>query len=285
MGGPRLLIGSSMTALAEVDLASASPEIAGIYADIARLSGIPLPALIWRHLATFPGVLPEAWAALRPLYERGLVQRAAWETVETVVAATAAGPTAQQLASAGLPSAAVASYRQILQSYNRANPVNFVGVRILLAALSRREPAIARALPPTGWTPPAAIVGLVPMTSVGAIPPKERQLIDSLAVAHDIDRSVIVPSLYRHLVPWPLLLQLIHAGLAPRIGSGAIGKLVHEVSDDLRVRADDLADYVGPLPTLAANHAVTDALESFSRLIPEMIVIGTLLVHGLDLDQ
>lgn len=275
-------LGTEMTALPEMDVARATPEIASIYAEIARLSGIPLPALIWRHLATKPEALPIAWAALRPLYVGGLAQDAAWKAVETVLADKAAGPTAQQLESSGLAADVARSYRNVLRSYNRANPVNFVGVRILLAALGGARRATLPVPPASPWSAPAAIDDLPPMVAVADIPADVRRLIDSLSVAASIDRSLVVPSLYRHLVPWPALLRLIHDDLAPRIGSGEIGGLVDEVSGALQARADGLAMHVGPLPGLGSIPGVGEALESFSRLIPEMIVIGGILVRGLD---
>lgn len=271
-----------MTALPEVDIVGAAPEIAGIYADIASLSGIPHPALIWRHLATYSGALPAVWAALRPLYQAGYAQDAAWKTVEAVLVGDAAGPAVLQLVAGGLPGDAIAAYSRVLAVYNRANPVNFVGVRILQSVLSGQGPATPRPLPPRSWIPPTAISGLVPMVAVADIPADVRELIDGLAVADRVDRSAIVPSLYRHLVPWPTLLRLVHADLAPRIASGAIGELLDDVTAALQAEVDNLAAHVGPIPALAANRGVTGALESFSHLIPEMIVIGTLLAHGLD---
>ena len=185
-------------ALPEIDVADAAPEIAAIYADIARLSGIPLPALIWRHLATHPGALPEVWRALRPLYASGLIQDAAWRTVETALAGKSAGPDPAALHRAGLDATATTAYDRVLQSYNRSNPLNFLGVRLLLAAL-RKAPSVATRDAPAGqdWTPPAPIAGLVPMVPLAAIPADIRKLIDGVAVDPTIDRSRLVPSFGR----------------------------------------------------------------------------------------
>jgi hypothetical protein len=51
----------------QVSQQDASPPIAAIYADIRRVSGLPVVNLIWRHFAALPGVLPWAWAAAAPL--------------------------------------------------------------------------------------------------------------------------------------------------------------------------------------------------------------------------
>jgi len=61
--------------LAERD---ASGETAAIYAEIRRLGGVPMVALIFRHLATLPGALEWMWAALGPSWRSGELQEAAW---------------------------------------------------------------------------------------------------------------------------------------------------------------------------------------------------------------
>ncbi|MGE0767872.1 MAG: hypothetical protein AB7L90_15520 [Hyphomicrobiaceae bacterium] len=275
-----------MPALEEVGVSIAPPEISGIYSEISHLSGIPLPALIWRHLATYSGVLPEVWSALRPIYVAGLAQDAAWQTVAATLAGIAAGPDRRALEAAGLGSDVIEAYDRVLQSYNRANPVNFIGVRLLLVQMSdgqsNRQPRVDT---PKEWVPPSPITNLPPMVPVSDIPPRMRGLIDGLGVAPNIDRSQVVPSLYRHLVPWPVLLQLISDELSPRLASGDIARLVRTVSTALEAEVARLADRVGPLPALSRVPAVRDVLESFSGLIPEMVVIGALLRNGLGHDR
>jgi len=268
--------------LAEVDVRNAPPEIATIYDEFTRLSGIPLPALIWRHLATYPSALPAAWQALRPLYASGLVQEAAWRTVRETMSGKLAGPDRKALRNAGLDHNAINSYERVLQSYNRSNPVNFVGVRLLLAAMSKTAgPASTVASTDRPWSPPTPIVDLVPMIPVPAISEEVRALIDGIAADPTVDRNQVVPSLYRHLVPWPPLLRLIHHDLVPGIDTGELPALTKQIASALQQEVDGLARHVGPLPGLAAIDGVADALGRFSALIPEMIVIGALLEHGL----
>lgn len=273
--------------LAEIDVAHAPPEISDIYAEIAHLSGIPLPSLIWRHLATYPGVVSAAWHYLRPVYASGVAQTAAWGAVARVLDGRAAGPDERELRGAGLDADAILAYRRVLQSYNRANPVNFVGVRLLLAGLSSpvgaAQPRLAAAAVPTDrtWVPPAPIEGVVPMVAVPAIPADVRARIDALAIDVRIDRSQVVPSLYRHLVPWPALMIRIHEALSPLTRSGDLERLLAEVSDALQGEVDQLASRLGPLPPFDESDRVRGVLSQFSGLIPEMVVMGGLLERAL----
>jgi len=272
--------------LAEVDVHDAPPDIAAIYNELARLSGIPLPALIWRHLATYPTALPDAWQVLRPLFASGLVQETAWSTVGRTLSGKSAGPDRKAMRLAGLDADPIDAYERVLQSYNRSNPVNFVAVRLLLAAMSKTaDPSPATASTDRSWSPPAPIPDMVRMVPVPAIPADVRALIDGIAADPSVDRNVVVPSLYRHLVPWPTLLRLIHNDLVPRIQTGELPTLTKQIAVALQQEADALARHIGPLPGLAAIDGVADTLVRFSALIPEMIVIGTLLQQGLAGDQ
>ena len=59
--------------LSEVD---ASGSTAEIYAELRRLTGVPVVALIYRHIATHEGLLPHIWAALQPILKSGVLQDA-----------------------------------------------------------------------------------------------------------------------------------------------------------------------------------------------------------------
>ena len=65
--------------LAELPEAQASGEQRHIYAQIKRLSAVPMVALIYRHLATIPGALEWAWALVGPALQAGWLQQRAWQ--------------------------------------------------------------------------------------------------------------------------------------------------------------------------------------------------------------
>lgn len=271
-------------ALAELAESDAPPEIQRIYREISDLAGIPLPALIWRHIATYPGVLPVTWAAVRPLFARGMVQEAAWRATATALAGQSSSVTRARLRQAHLPPAAEIAYERVLASYNRANPVNCVAMRLLLAASAPGAGEVV-ALPSAHdhWSPPPPVEGVPPMMPVSEIRVFERGQIDRLAADGRIDRSRIVPSLYRHLTTWPALIRLIHDDLEPRMRSGEILALITRLSSALDAQAERLAPHVAPLPGLAAVPGLRETMTQFSGgLIPEMIVVGHMLREGLE---
>ncbi len=267
----------SLPELPEVD---APASIATIYEELKQLSGTPMVALIWRHLATYPDVLPVVWAALAPLFRAGLVQEAAWRAAETGVDAPPSKLTRARLSAIGLAPDDQSAFARVLDAYNRANPVNFVGVRLLVRAMTRD----VGGPPPkhSAWRAPEAIGGLPAMVPIAKIGHGDRAMIDALSSDPALDRSRVVPSLYRHLTEWPGLIGAIHDDLAPRFKSGEMARVIGAAGEAMDGEAARLDAYMKPLPGLATLGPISETLEKFSALIPEMVTVGLLLKRGID---
>ena len=129
--------GDPVPAISEAD---ATGEVAALYADIRATLGVPVVNLIWRHLAMFPGALPWAWEALKPLYaDDTIAAQAAALRAELQVPALAglSGPT---LAAAGLSPDDLSRITMILRSYERSNAMNMVALCALSARLKGQAP-------------------------------------------------------------------------------------------------------------------------------------------------
>ena len=71
--------------LAELREGDATGEIAVIYEQIRRLWAVPYVSSLQRHLATRPGWLEWAWAALGPAFQSGAAQAAVWRAADGLV--------------------------------------------------------------------------------------------------------------------------------------------------------------------------------------------------------
>lgn len=277
--------------IAEVGEAHAPPEIASIFADLRRLTAAPMVALIWRHLATFPGLLPEVWRALAPLLESGRMQSSAWHVAATSVTGPPAATGRAALAAAGIDAAAVADLSRVVDAYNRVNPVNFLAVRLLVQAMQAGPGAasgasvrVAVPAPSKPWQPPAAIAPLPPLQPVAALAGEPRRMIDALTADPIVDRATLVPTLYRHLPQCPGLIPLIHAALLPRFRSGEVAAAIAAVTAAMEREAARFLPELGPISALRQRPELLPVLERFSALIPEMVVVGVLLRRGIDQD-
>jgi hypothetical protein len=264
--------------LQELPEAHATGELRRIYAEIRRLSGVPMVALIYRHLATIPGALEWAWALLEPAMRAGAVQESAWRLAGRARIPRQPAFPAAALRAAGIEEVGERTIAQVLDAYNRANPVNIVAVRCLSLHLDGHPPAPTTASWPT-WEAPAAIAALPAMVSPQAMTPTVRELALLLTDRGATEApSPLWPSLYRHLAHWPAFLGFAAVVVPPEF------KAIDAAAAKLRQQVDDAAQTIAsrlsmphPAPTGPQARQLQGAIAQFSGRIPEMVVIGHLL--------
>lgn len=269
--------------LQELPETRATGELRRIYGEIKRLCAVPMVALIYRHLATMPGVLEWSWALLEPALRSGALQQQAWALAERVDVAATPIPRAA-LRAAGLQASDERAIAAVLDAYNRANPVNILAVRCLALHLGgevpQRPPAAA-----DRWEPPAAADPLPPMVDPPAMTPTVRELAQLLADRRaTASPSPLWPSLYRHLAHWPAFLGYAAVIVPPRFD--AIDAAAAKLRAGIDAAAVELtgglrAPAVLPAPAAAERQSLQRAIAQFSQRIPEMAVIGTMLRRAL----
>ena len=254
-----LLQGDSSTGtdfLPELQESDASPETRAIYDEIRRLKGAPMVALIWRHLATLPDVLPGAWSSIAPVLRSGMLQEAAWRLAGNLRLQPLPALTAADLKSMQVDADARAVIETVLRAYNRVNPVNMLCVYVLLARLLRPD---GQALAPDVvlWEPPPPF-GLLPrMYRPGEMPEAMRSRHEALsspeARGEALTGSRTIPSLYRHFVPWPPFIEWIASALRPMIESGRMRQSVASIRAGMAREAEALVVHVPPALALQAH--------------------------------
>ena len=264
--------------LPELAEAVSPPHIRQIYREIRECTGGPIVALIFRNLATTPGVLEEVWNAVGPLFRAGRIQDVAWRVArETAPDGLMPPVEAHARAAVGLDDIALARLVNALDAYNRANPVNLLSMLSLLARMKSDAPAEPLILAP--WTPPTAIPGELPtMTPLDTMPPMLRRLINDFGFGDRSRLDPVVPSLYRHLTGWPGYLAVMHVTLVPRFRDGSIARATQQVHEAMKVGASSIAHHLPPLRLLpAAPHVEATLVHFTTTVIPQMIVIGHVL--------
>jgi hypothetical protein len=270
----------SQALLEEIAEAQATGEVRHIYGEIRRLSAVPMVALIYRHLATIPGALPWAWSVLEPALRAGAVQEAAWRLARRATIPRQPHIPPAALQAADLHADDVRTIAQVLDAYNRANPVNIVALRCLSLHLAGDAPSASAAALPQ-WQPPAPLAPLPPMVNPAAMTATVRELAvlltDRAATAQP---SALWPSLYRHLAHWPAFLGYAAVLVPPEFEAidTVAARLRREVEDAAATLAPHLrASPAHPAPEGEQAQRLQSAIAQFTRRIPEMVVIGNLL--------
>ena len=275
---------SAASFLPELLEKDAPPEIRSIYEEIRHLTGVPMVALIWRHLATIPGVLPDAWSSLAPILRSGLLQETAWQIAGAVRIQPLAGLSLTQLAKLGVDASDRDAIETVIDAYNRANPVNMLCVYTLFARLMRPD---GQALAPDVvlWRAPPSVKTLPRMFTPTEMPLELRQTLEGLSSPETTGSlaggTLAIPSLYRHLVPWPDYIAWIARSLTPYLFDGRLKQSVTAIRAGMAREAESLVVHVPPALALQAHPEAKTALTRFSSLIPEMIVVGRLLKEAL----
>lgn len=261
--------------LAEID---APPHIRRIYAEIRQWTGGPIVALIFRNLATTPGVLEEVWEAIGPFFRAGRMQEVAWRIArERAPSGMMAPVEANARAAIDLTGPSFDHLVNLLDAYNRANPVNLLSMLSLLERLKFDSPAWPFSFP--NWVPPSAIPAqLPPMSPLAEIPLELRWLINDFGFGDRSRLDPVVPSLYRHLTGSPGFLAMLHVTLVPRFRDGSIARASQQVQQAMKAEATTIAHHLPQLRQLsAARHVEPTLLHFTTTVIPQMIVVGNVL--------
>jgi hypothetical protein len=267
-----------MALLAELAEREATGEKAAIYAELKRLGGVPMVALIFRHLATRPGVLEWAWRAIGPAWQSGLLQETAWRIAREASLVPIAPIPREALAALGIDASGIAQIRAACEAYNRANPENMLSVLCLLRLLEGQaavEPRSARA-----WTPPLPPGPLAPMIDLQAMSGEVSALLDLVAAPGEPGAPRVVQSLYRHLAQRPAYLALAITLLRQRFDDGSIDTATRAIVARMNAAADGIAQSLEAPAT--PDPGAREVLTRFSGgVIPQMIVVGRLLEEAL----
>ncbi len=255
--------------IAQVHMSEATPDIAAIYADISAVSGVPMVNLIWRHFASQPGVLPWAWAAVRPLV--GSVEMvAARARLEAAVELPALTPrTSAQWRQAGVAETTLANVHATMAAYVRGNLTNIIALTALRLGLDRPDEPPARLLPAQiSPLPPS----LPPLPRIETLPADLAATVRALAGSHDGTRDGTIPSLYLALAPWPGVVATLSEWLGPLYAPEAMRAARQSAVRAAEAEAAALLPAVGPAPQ--ALPVVRPTLDRFTTLvIPDLIPV------------
>ena len=264
-----------LTELAERE---ASGEKAAIFAEMKHLGGVPMVALIFRHLATLPGGIEWTWNAIAPAWRSGQLQESAWRIAKEAPLEPIAPMPWSVLGEVGLDAAGLREIRIVLDAYNRANPENMLSV-LCLSRLVVGRAATARA-PASHWSPPPAPGPLVAMGDVTRISPELGKLLDLVGAPGEPGAPRVVQSLYRHFLHRPAFLALAIALLRQRFEDGSIDRSVLAIRAAMNAAADRIVAQLSAPP--APHPGIRTVCARFGEgVIPQMIVVGRLLQEAL----
>jgi hypothetical protein len=278
-----------MTAFAELSEQQASGELARIYAEIRDAYGAPYVSSLQRHFATYPGVLPWAWGVVAPGFDNGLIQRTAWCIARDTNQEQALDAlNAQQLRDLGVDAAGEHAIRNVCENFVRVAPVNllFAGcIRALLEGAALPCAALASDQSSGGaWQAPPSLPPLPELCDLAQLPAPQRAMMDMLSTR--MGEQVFVPGLYRMLAHWPAYIQHIAPVLGLRLGDAGFRQRGEHLAQQITNAVPMILASLPTPPSLPAPEeelgpALLEAIVTYRRTSPEMVMVGSLLLHQL----
>ncbi len=258
----------------------ATGEVAAVFADMRATLGVPFVNLIWRHLATMPGMLAWTWSVARPLHATPALGGAAAALRHGLALPAGLEQPAAAFETVGVTAADRRTIRAMLRDYGAANAANLLCLLLVQALLAGE--AADGAAPPAPPPPPAGrrapAVALPPLPGLDALSPAVRALVLDLDGFGRLAPTDAVASLYRHLAHWPGFLAVARAALSVPQHAGTLAAL-HErtgLRADALMRRHLLPGATSPAPVPEAGRAQAQAaIRSFTgQMIARMVAMG-----------
>jgi len=260
----------------------ATGQIAVIYDEIRRFSGVPYVSSLQRYLATMPGVLEWAWDIVRPALASGAVQETGWRLAATVSIPPAPGISAAARRGLGVDNAGLAAIRNIAENFVRVSPVNLMTGACLRLVLEGAQPGGLGFA--DGWSPPAMLAPMPGNADPEKLAPDARAVLMQLAT--ELDGRPFIPALYRQLAHWPAYLAWLATELGPRfdapetnIARAAFRQAALAEAAGIVARLPALPERAPP--DAATTRSVLAAVDRYAGTSPEMTLFGRLILDAL----
>ena len=272
-----------MARMRELMEADAVGEIAIIYEEIRQYYAAPYVSSLFRHLATYPGLLEWIWRITRPVFESGLIQNTGWARVDVSGLEVLKPLSNRELNILGVNSEARKIIFDTCLTFTRVSPINlvFAGCMKQLLEIVDLQPVIKdrKQFPLPASLP--KLPSMVPWEDLTG-PNLTALNVFSATLAGEI----FIPGIYRIFARWPLYLEYVAELLGPRLRdpnvlitletiANNIFSAVPEVFDDL-----DLTEPTPPIDE-EQKQQVLSAITAYRGTSPQMVGFGTLLMRAL----
>ncbi|MEK9671708.1 MAG: hypothetical protein VW268_04295 [Rhodospirillaceae bacterium] len=243
-------------------------------------AGSGAPALIFRHLAVYPGSIDWVWRAVGPEAHRGWPRQMIWDLLDRTPPVAIAPISPALLAETGVDAQARETIGHMLGSYNSMNPVNLV---LIGGARTMLDPAFKAG---DQFNVPAEVPDPPPPPTVASLPADIQTLFRDLCRTIPDTGAETTPTMYRHFAFWPDFMRAVGGRLLAQMAA------LHQATLDFGKAAEPLARAMGAraadpglMPDVPDMALLLKTLDGFLYVIPPMIVVGKAIDDALPVNE
>ena len=263
----------------DIDEATATGEVAEIFAEVRQLWGVPYVSAIHRFMAAQPSLLEWSWAAVAPAFHNGVAQKAADQCAEGLDLSSIDPIPSEVLAAWDMSEADRKAVLDICASFIRVSPINMMFAGLTATLLTEPSVPTKTTIEPVDL--PASLPPLPEMADLTGLPSGQNDALHLFA--SDMVRKPFVPGLYRMLAHWPNLMMHLAVVLPPRLADDRSVAAY----DELRARIDAAVPGVRatlppeprypPRPIDEAGQHFLEIIKTYRKTSPEMVVASSII--------
>ena len=272
-----------MERMRELSEDDATGSIAEIYEEIKEYYAAPYVSSLFRHLATYPGLLEWIWKITLPAFQTGLIQNIGWKRVDISALKPLTPLSSEELADMKIDNASKNTIIETCLTFTRVSPINLIFAGCMNHLLLG-EGADASNLNKKIFPLPPCLSSLPKMLPWGDMSKSELAVINIFSTT--LVGETFIPGIYRILARWPLYLKHVAKELGPLLHDPVIIDICETIADRVFYSAPEIwgnLDLTQKEPPLDENQKqqVLAAIAAYRGTSPQMVGFGTLLLNAL----
>ena len=272
-----------MERMRELSEDDATGSIAEIYEEIKEYYAAPYVSSLFRHLATYPGLLEWIWKITLPAFQTGLIQNIGWKRVDISALKPLTPLSSEELANLEIDSVSKSIIIETCLTFTRVSPINLIFAGCMNHLLLDKR-LVRSGLNKNEFPLPSCLSPLPKMLPWEDISESELAVINIFSTT--LAGETFIPGIYRILARWPLYLKHVANELGPLLHDPEIMDICEKIADRVFYSASeiwgnlDLTQKEPPLDESQKQHVLA-AIAAYRGTSPQMVGFGTLLLNAL----
>ena len=273
-----------MPRMCEILEGDAVGSVAMIYNEIRDCYRAPYVSSLFRHFATYPGLLEWIWKILGPHLKSGRIQVTGWSRVDISKLEPIKSLTTQDLNSLGIDDDQVTVIKNVCETFVRVSPINLVVSGCLHKLMTQKKLVQKNEKIAHTFTLPTPLLEMPSMLSWSELSYEQKNLLISFETL--LAGEKFVPGIYLILARWPSFLGYVAEQLGPKLSDEIILRRCEIIADKIFDSSEEILEDIDisnqtPPVDSSQKKNILSAISTYRQTSPQMVGFGSLLLRAL----